>query len=415
MIDFAALPPEINSALMYAGAGSGPMLAAAAAWDALAGELQAVAASYGAVVVSLTDGPWQGPSAASMAAAATPQIAWLNGAAEQAAQAGSQAAAAASAYEAAFLATVPPPVVEANRALQAVLLATNFLGQNTAAIAATEAQYLEMWAQDAAAMYGYSGASAAATQLPPLTPQYVATSLSGLGSQVNAQFNALNSAAAAAGLHEIPKALSQLAGVTNTPPWLANPQAALGLTGHTWNATGDGIVLNGMVGDVVEGLTGSATVDASTAFDTYIRMVSPFRLTSTAMKDIDGLFHSAFPAASKAAEGAAKAAEGAAAAIAPTFGSGLGNALGGIAGAAGNAAKVGAVSVPATWVSTPAANPITVALNGVGGAAAAEPATAAFGGLPMAPGAGTGRSVANFATPRYGFKPTVVVQPPSGG
>jgi len=415
MIDFAALPPEINSALMYAGAGSGPMLSAAAAWDALAGELQSVAASYGAVVVSLTDGPWQGPSAAAMAAAATPQIAWLNSAAEKAALSGSQAAAAASAYEAAFLATVPPPVVEANRTLLATLLATNFLGQNTAAIAATEAQYLEMWAQDAAAMYGYSGASAAATALPPLTPQYIATSLAGLGAQVNAQFNALNSAAAAAGLHEIPKALSQMAGLTNTPPWLANPQAALGLTGHTWNATGDGIVINGMLGDVVEGLTGSATVDASTAFDTYIRMVSPFRLTSTAMKDIDGLFHSAFPAASKAAEGAAKAAEGAAAAVAPTFGSGLGNALGGIAGAAGNAAKVGAMSVPASWISTPAANPITVALNGMSGAAAAEPATAAFGGLPMVPGAGTGRSVANFAAPRYGFKPTVVVQPPSGG
>lgn len=398
--------------LMYTGAGSGPMLAAAAAWDALAGELQAVAASYGAVVASLTDGPWQGPSAAAMAAAATPQITWLNSAAEKAALAGSQAAAAASAYEAAFLATVPPPVVEANRALLATLLATNFLGQNTAAIAATEAQYLEMWAQDAAAMYGYSGASAAATSLPPLTPQAVATSLSGLGAQVNAQFNALNSAAAAAGLHEIPKALSQMAGVTNTPPWLANPQAALGLTGHTWNATGDGIVVNGMLGDVVEGMTGSATLDASTPFDTYIRLVSPMRLTTTALKDLDGLFHSAFPAAAKAAEGAAKAAEGAAAAVAPTFGSGFGNALGGIVG---GASKVGAMSVPASWVSTPAANPITVALNGMSGAAAAEPATAAFGGLPMVPGAGAGRSVANFATPRYGFKPTMVVQPPSGG
>jgi hypothetical protein len=133
------------------------------------------------------------------------------------------------------------------------------------------------------------------------------------------------------------------------------------------------------------------------------------------MKDIDGLFHSAFPAFGKAAEGAAKAAEGAAAAVAPTFGSGFGNALGGVAAGIGNAAKVGAVSVPASWISTPAANPITVALHGAAGAAAAEPATAAFGGLPMVPGAGAGRGVANFAAPRYGFKPTMVVQPPSGG
>lgn len=416
MVDFAALPPEINSTLMYTGAGSGPMLAAAAAWDALAGELQAVAASYGAVVTSLTDGPWQGPSSAAMAAAATPQIAWLNGAAEKAAQTGSQAAAAASAYEAAFLATVPPPVVEANRALLAALLATNFLGQNTAAIAATEAQYLEMWAQDAAAMYGYSGASAAATALPPLTPQAIATSISGLSNQMNAQINALNSAAAAAGLHDVTRALNQLAGITNTPPWLANPQAALGLTGHTWNANGDGLIVNGLLGDLVEGVTGSATVDGSTFADAYIRLVNPARLTITQLKDYFGLAHDLPSWANTAAKEGANAAKAGAEAAAAALPSVVPKAgLGGIAGAVGNAAKVGAVSVPASWVSTPAANPITVALNGMSGAAAAEPATAAFGGLPMVPGAGTGRSVANFAAPRYGFKPTVVVQPPSGG
>ena len=61
--------------------------------------------------------------------------------------------------------TVPPPVIAANRAQLASLVATNFLGQNTPAIAATEAHYGEMWAQDAAAMYGYAGSSAAATKL----------------------------------------------------------------------------------------------------------------------------------------------------------------------------------------------------------------------------------------------------------
>ena len=43
MVNFLVLPPEINSALMYLGAGSGPMLAAAAAWDGLAGELGSAA------------------------------------------------------------------------------------------------------------------------------------------------------------------------------------------------------------------------------------------------------------------------------------------------------------------------------------------------------------------------------------
>ena len=51
-----------------------------------------------------------------------------------------------------------------------MLVATNVIGQNAAAIAANEAQYGEMWAQDAAAMYGYAGSSAAATTVQPLTP-----------------------------------------------------------------------------------------------------------------------------------------------------------------------------------------------------------------------------------------------------
>ena len=62
MFDFGALPPEINSGRMYVGAGSGPMLAAAAAWDELAMELHSTAASYGATIESLAAGPWTGPS-----------------------------------------------------------------------------------------------------------------------------------------------------------------------------------------------------------------------------------------------------------------------------------------------------------------------------------------------------------------
>jgi PPE-repeat protein len=37
----------------------------------------------------------------------------------------------------------------------ATLIATNVLGQNVPAIAATESQYGQLWAQDATAMYGY--------------------------------------------------------------------------------------------------------------------------------------------------------------------------------------------------------------------------------------------------------------------
>ncbi len=172
---YAAFPPEINSGRMYSGPGAGPMLAAAAAWNALAAELQSTAASYMAVISSLTSGPWVGPSATAMAAAAMPYVTWLNATAAQAGQAATQGTAAAAAYETAFAAHVPPEEIAANRTQLASLMATNLFGQNTAAIAATEAQYGEMWAQDTLAMDTYAGSSAAATQITPFTepPQIV--------------------------------------------------------------------------------------------------------------------------------------------------------------------------------------------------------------------------------------------------
>src|ERR1700751_1742231 len=182
-MDFGALPPEINSGRMYSGPGSGPMLEAAVAWENLAGELHSAAASYSSVIPGLTDGSWRGPASTSMAAAAATYVAWMNAAATQAQQAATQAEAAASAFETAFAATVPPPVIAANRAQLAMLVATNFLGINTAAIMATEVQYAEMWAQDAAAMYGYAGSSAAAATLTPFTAPQQNTNPAGLAAQ----------------------------------------------------------------------------------------------------------------------------------------------------------------------------------------------------------------------------------------
>ncbi|GAA4535979.1 PPE family protein, SVP subgroup [Mycobacterium paraffinicum] len=178
-MDFAALPPEINSGRMYTGPGAAPMLAAAMAWDALAVALHSAADSYQAEVTALTGGPWLGPSAAAMSAAAAQYVAWTRTAAAQAEQTAGQAKAAAAAYEAAFAESVPPPVIAANRSLLMSLIATNILGQNTPAIATTEAQYSEMWAQDAGAMYGYAASASAAARLTPFAPPQESTDSGG--------------------------------------------------------------------------------------------------------------------------------------------------------------------------------------------------------------------------------------------
>jgi PPE-repeat protein len=131
-----------------------------------------------------------------MAAAAARYVAWMSTAAAQAEQTAAQAKAAAAAYETAFAATVPPSVVAANRSLLMALIATNVLGQNTPAIATTETLYAEMWAQDAAAMYGYAGSSGSATTLTPLTPPAPTTNPGGLGGQEAAVAQATGTSAA---------------------------------------------------------------------------------------------------------------------------------------------------------------------------------------------------------------------------
>ena len=169
-MSFMFFPPEINSGLMYSGAGSGPLMAAASAWGELAADLETTATSYQTVLAQLTGTTWLGPTSARVAAATAPFVAWLQGTSAQAAQTSAQASLAAAAYEGAFTATVPPAVVAANRSLLAALVATNFLGQNTPAIAATEALYMEMWFQDGLTMDTYATTSQQAVVLPQQTP-----------------------------------------------------------------------------------------------------------------------------------------------------------------------------------------------------------------------------------------------------
>lgn len=177
-MDYAATPPEITSSLMYAGPGVGPMLGATAAWDGLASGLSASAAQYASVIGSL-DGVWSGASAMAMRTSAIRFLQWLTQTATMAQQTAMSTQLAAEAFTTAFTMTVPPEVIALNRSELAILVATNILGQNSAAIAANQAEYAEFWATDVAAMYGYQASAQAATAaLPTFTdPPQVANPL----------------------------------------------------------------------------------------------------------------------------------------------------------------------------------------------------------------------------------------------
>ncbi|OBA74802.1 hypothetical protein A5641_26905 [Mycobacterium sp. 1554424.7] len=149
-MDFATLPPEINSGLMHSGPGAGSIAEAAEAWDRLAARLHAAAQT-----------PRMG--------AAAPYVNWLNAAAARAEHAGAKAAAAASAHHSALAAMVRPPAITANRANLRSLAQRNCLAQSGPAIADVDAEYERMWARDADAMYAYARAAADAATLAPFT------------------------------------------------------------------------------------------------------------------------------------------------------------------------------------------------------------------------------------------------------
>src|SRR6202453_3061007 len=365
VLNFSWLPPEINSARISTGEGSGSLFLAASAWDGLASDLSASASSFQSVLSSLANGAWSGPASLSMAAAAAPYVTWLSAAAETAQAAASQARTAASAFESALAATVPLPLVTANRASFTSLVETNYLGQNTPAIAATEFDYVEMWAQDVAAMLGYhAGATSVAAAVSPFSLPPV--SLSALGGLVAPL------AGASSALSVIPSAVGQVSSLASTLP-----------------------------------LSSFASV-AQVAFYPASLMMSPIMMAAQA-----GM-HGAAPAVAGASEMAANVPKFAGA-TAPM--KGLGGGLGSAAAGLGKARLVGAMSVPPSWEGSMPSRMGSAAMSGLGGAGVPAAAGAPTGGgmpmMPMPMGGGMGGAGAGGMMGRGGASPHVVQNRPS--
>ncbi|MCA2306377.1 PPE family protein [Mycobacterium intracellulare] len=391
-MDFAALPPEINSARIYAGPGPGSMLAAAAAWTGLAEQLYSAAASYSSVVSGLTSGPWLGPASASMTAASAPYLAWMDTTAAAAEQAASQAMAAAAAYEAAFAMTVPPAVIAANRSLLMSLIATNILGQNAPAIAATEAQYAGMWAQDAAAMYGYAGASASASVLTPFTAPQPASNPAGLAEQGAAVGQATGSSAST-------DAQAVLSQVTSTVP-TALQQLASPLSSTSESSTGSLSSLSSSLSSMNPALSMTSSVGW---------ISSALLSNANQMKNL----MPAVSAATAAASGSGLTGALASGTLGASGSAGLGGAA--VSAGVGRAATVGALSVPQTWASAaPAMSPAAAALHSTSLASAPGATAGAPGGMLGAPLATmAGRGIGNVGEADLRFMPRLTVVPPS--
>jgi PPE-repeat protein len=375
-MDFAFLPPEINSARMYTGPGSGPLLAAAGSWDSLSAELGITAGIYESVLSRLTSLSWRGPASEAMSATATPYLGWLRATAEQAKQTAIQARAAAAAYELAYALTVPPAAVAANRAQLAVLIATNFFGQNTAAIAATEAQYAEYWAQDATAMLGYETGSAMATRLPPFSSPHQTTNPNGLTAQNAAVAQANASAAATSQASQTVSAAASTA--------TANPSSIIPTDITILNiiqATGTTLSGCWKMEATPAGIVGSEhdlgvlpTPDAATAEGAPVPQLSG--------------------------------------ATASVGGAGLGNVTATLA----RAPTIGSMSVPASWTAASSGPAAAVLGNGLPGLPGTDELGRAGSGMPGIPGLpAVTASRPTGVIPRYDVRITVMGRPPAAG
>jgi PPE-repeat protein len=246
------------------------------------------------------------------------------------------------------------------------LTESNILGQNVPAIAAVEARYAEMWAQDASAMYGYAASSAVAGRLDPLIKPSHHSNPAGMANQAGAVGRAAASTSAQqVGLNNLisnaPNAVQSLAA-----PIASTPAAA---------------ELNALIHSI-DGLLGTPFVHSALTH-TVSGSVADHGVTAATGNpgddDTEGAVSKTAPAVAATARS-----------------TGLGTAY-----------SVGRLSVPASWSTAAPATTAATAADGTGWAVPAEDGPTAA--MPPGPGVAVSEGDAGVgAVPRYGVKPVVM-------
>ncbi|MGB6149719.1 MAG: PPE domain-containing protein, partial [Mycolicibacter algericus] len=229
-------------------------------------------------------------------------------------------------------------------------------GQNAPAIAANQAEYGAMWAQDTGAMYSYASASAAATTLTPFSRPPQNTNPTGEATQANAVAQSSGSAAGTSAQSIIDQILNfNLAETQIGKDFLAlngsfsGMQAVIGGLGYT---------ASGSMFTIVPGV--NAAITASSAMTSAMSAAGVVPVSAVTTLPEIGSAGATLAGSSSAGAG--------------------GQALAGL----GRAGSVGGLTVPPSWGA--AASPLAAASsNNIRLAAAAAP-TSGMAGMAAAPG-----------------------------
>lgn len=279
-------------------------------------------------------------------------------------------------------------------------------------------------------MYGYAGASAAASTVTPFGSPPETTNAAGAASQAGTVAQATGTSSSAGVQSTLSQVVSTL---PNALQGMASP-----LSGN-WNifAPGSDTATTGLAGflNMLSGKTGSAFGTFLTSgfsngvlSGNWFNPASVSPAVTTAFGDIGflavagqgvGGMNPALLTSASAPSALSAGLSQVGSAMGPLGSSGLGGSA--VSAGVGRATLVGAMSVPQSWgAATPGATAPLMSSSS-GGWAIAPGAGTEMAGMPGVPGmpgmpvGGMGGRGFGFAAPRYGFRPTVVAHPPAAG